>query len=113
MGINYNNKKFQVVSNSENGEVSDELIFHYKQEGNIVSCNYSGKNIQTGHLLGIVDELGKIEMRYHQVNQKGELLTGVCSSHPKVLENGKIRLNESWQWTCGDNSKGTSILEEI
>jgi hypothetical protein len=29
------------------------------------------------------------------------------------MENGKIRLYEEWQWTSGDQSKGSSILEEI
>jgi hypothetical protein len=30
-----------------------------------------------------------------------------------MLENGKIRLYETWQWTSGDLTKGTSIIEEI
>jgi len=51
-------------------------------------------------------------MRYHQVNQKGELMTGMCKSMPEILENGKIRLHESWEWTSGDKSKGSSIIEE-
>jgi len=25
----------------------------------------------------------------------------------------KIRLHESWQWTSGENTKGTSVLEEL
>jgi hypothetical protein len=29
------------------------------------------------------------------------------------LGNGKIRLHETWQWTSGDFSSGTSIIEEI
>jgi len=40
-------------------------------------------------------------------------MTGKCKSRPEILENGKIRLHERWQWTCGDMSKGTSVLEEI
>ena len=52
-------------------------------------------------------------MRYHQVNHKGELMTGICSSKPEVCSNGKIRLYEDWKWTSGDKSTGKSILEEI
>ena len=52
-------------------------------------------------------------MRYHQVNTNGELMTGICTSKPELLSNGKIRLHEKWQWTSGDKSKGTSILEEL
>jgi hypothetical protein len=51
-------------------------------------------------------------MRYHQINDNDELMTGICFSTPEILENGKIRLHESWEWTSGDQSKGTSIIEE-
>jgi hypothetical protein len=39
-------------------------------------------------------------------------MTGICISKPEILENGKIRLHEFWEWTSGDKSKGTSIIEE-
>jgi hypothetical protein len=51
-------------------------------------------------------------MRYHQVNNKGELMTGTCQSIPEILPNGKIRLHERWEWTSGDKSLGTSVIEE-
>lgn len=63
-------------------------------------------------MIGLVDENGEIEMRYHQVNQKGEFMTGICKSKPEILENGKIRLHETWQWTSGDKLKGQSIIQE-
>lgn len=111
--INYHNRKFKPISNSENGEVSADLIFHYQQTGNILSCSYTGANIIQGHLIGLVDENGMIEMSYHQVNKKGVIMTGNCHSKPERMENGKIRLHETWQWTSGDQSKGNSVLEEI
>ena len=110
--INYNNKVFRVISNAENGETSGETVFHYKQTGPVLTAEYSGGKIKYGHLLGIVDEKGNIEMRYHQVNEKGELMTGICKSTPEILVNGKIRLHEIWKWTSGDKSKGQSIIEE-
>lgn len=110
--MNYNNKTFAVVSNTKNGETSNETIFLYKQVGNILTSEYSGGKIAKGHLIGLVDENGNIDMCYHQVNEKGELMTGICKSKPEILENGKIRLHESWQWTSGDKSKGESIIEE-
>ena len=111
--MNYNNKRFRAISNSDNGEVSDDMVFHYRQTGEILHCEYYGVNIVLGHLIGIVDKSGQIDMRYHQVNLKGEILTGVCASRPETLNNGKIRLHEEWQWTSGDMSKGDSVLEEI
>jgi hypothetical protein len=111
--MNYNNKKFRPVSNTENGETSSDTIFHYKQNGIVLTSSYKGGNITAGHLIGLVDEDGRIDMRYHQVNTSGELMTGKCTSKPEILANGKIRLHETWQWTSGDKSKGNSILEEL
>ena len=111
--MDYHNKKFRAVSNSENGEVSSDMIFHYKQSDHILTCEYSGGEILQVQLIGLVDNEGIIDMRYHQVNRKGELMSGVCRSVPEMMENGKIRLVENWQWTSGDRSKGQSILEEI
>ncbi len=111
--MNYNNKKFKPIANSANGETSEETIFEYKQTGAILTATYKGGQIRIGHLIGLVDEKGEIEMRYHQINSKGELMTGMCHSKPEKMENGKIRLHEVWQWTTGDKSSGTSILEEI
>ncbi|PKA96526.1 hypothetical protein B0O79_0162 [Flavobacteriaceae bacterium MAR_2009_75] len=111
--MNYNDKKFRPISNTDNGETSEETLFHYQQEGNILYCDYSGGQIQKGHLIGKVDEKGRIDMRYHQINQNGDLMTGICHSVPEILTNGRIRLHENWQWTSGDKSTGHSIIEEI
>lgn len=110
--IDYNDKIFRPIANSENGETSNETVFTYKQTGNILTSEYSGGNIKKGHLIGIVYDNGNIDIRYHQVNNKDEIMTGICLSRPQILDNGKIRLHESWQWTSGDKSKGQSILEE-
>ncbi|MEX2564758.1 MAG: n-acetylglutamate synthase [Cyclobacteriaceae bacterium] len=111
--MNYHNKKFKPVTNSENGETSGETLFHYQPEGDILTSVYQGGKIKRGHLIGLVDKKGNIDMRYHQVNLKGELMTGTCRSRPEIMENGKIRLHEEWQWTSGDGSRGTSMLEEV
>jgi hypothetical protein len=110
--INYNDKLFRPIRNTENGETSTETVFHYKQMGNILTSEYSGGKIKSGHLIGLVDPEGAIDMRYHQVNDKDELMTGICKSRPELLKNGKIRLHESWEWTSGDKSKGQSVIEE-
>ena len=111
--INYNGRTFRSVSNTDNGEVSAETVFHYSQEGNIVTATYSGGGILAGSLIAVVDEQGVLDMRYQHVNEKHELMTGKCISRPEILDNGKIRLYEEWQWTCKDFSKGRSVVEEI
>ncbi len=110
--INYNGKIFKAITNTQNGETSSETTFYYRQERKIVTAEYSGGNIISGHLIGIVDENGVIDMRYHQVNSRSDLITGICTSIPEILSNGKIRLHEKWQWTSGDRSQGESVIQE-
>ena len=111
--MDYNNKRFRTLENSENGETTTDTIFHYQQEGRVLTSTYSGGKIVKGHLIGLVDENGNIEMRYHQINTEGILMTGICFSKPEILSNGKIRLHEIWEWTSGDKSRGKSVLEEV
>lgn len=111
--INYNKKRFISVKNSDNGEVSKDLIFTYNQTENIVTSNYQGGKILKGQLIGLVNKNGEINIRYQQVNTSGELKTGICHTTPEIMDNGKIRLHEKWQWTSGDKTSGNSILEEL
>lgn len=113
VGLHYHNRRFRPVSQSANSETNAETVFVYRQEGRIVTSEYSGGGIQKGHLMGLVADDGVIEMRYHQVNVQGELMTGVCRSVPEVLPDGRVRLHEQWRWTSGDLSAGRSILEEF
>lgn len=111
--INYHNKKFKPIQSTKNGEVNEDTTFTYLQQHNILTCKYEGGSIISGHLIGIVNKKGSINMRYHHINIQGELMTGICNSTPEIQPNGKIRLYEKWQWTSGDQSKGESILEEL
>lgn len=111
--IDYDGKTLRSVENSPNGEVSGDTTFHYHQDGNIVWAEYSGGDIVRGHLIAVADDDGVLDMRYQHVNNNGELMTGVCTSRPELLPDGRIRLHESWAWTSGDRSSGTSVVEEI
>jgi hypothetical protein len=111
--IDYNNRRFVSVSNSESGEVSVETIFHYHQKDNFVWATYEGGSIFFGTLIAKVSDDGSLDMRYQHLNRQGELMTGVCKSVPEILGDGHIRLHETWQWTCGDFSKGESVVEEV
>ncbi|MEO7265353.1 MAG: hypothetical protein ABIW38_10590 [Ferruginibacter sp.] len=110
--INYHKKTFRSVINSSNGDVGTDTIFQYRQVGNIVMGTYQGASIKVGQLIAIADENGNLDMRYQHVNKHDLLMTGTCSSIPEIMENGKIRLHEKWQWTSGDFSSGSSVVEE-
>jgi hypothetical protein len=111
--INYNNRTFRPVHNTDNGDVGEGTLFHYQQTGAIVTAVYKGGKIAEGHLLALMDEQGSLDMSYHHITVTGEMMTGVCRSSPEVLPSGKLRLYEQWRWTSGDLSEGESVVEEV
>ncbi len=111
--INYNNRRFRVVSNVESGESSIETLFHYWQEGNVLWATYKGGQVLFGTITGIVNRDGTLDFTYQHVNKEHQIMTGKCQSTPEVLDSRKIRLHEKWQWTSGKKQKGKSIAEEI
>jgi len=111
--INYDNKTFASVQNSETGEVGAETVFHYHQKDDLVWAEYAGGEIVFGNLIAKVTDDDCLEMRYQHLNKQGELMTGKCFSTPETIADGRIRLFEQWQWTSGDLSSGASIVEEI
>jgi hypothetical protein len=113
MPPSYHGKRFRSVSNTANGEVGAETIFRYEQDGAIVSATYAGGSVKKGMLLATMEPDGSLDMRYQHVNVRGELMTGTCRSTLEVLHDGRYRLHESWQWTCGEGTRGTSVIEEI
>lgn len=111
--INYNHRRFASVANTENGEVSAETIFEYRQDGDVVWAVYRGGDVVFGTLIAKVVENDCLEMRYQHLNRAGKFMTGVCRSTPELLPDGRLRLHEKWQWTSGDESCGESIVEEL
>lgn len=112
MVIDYNGRIFAAIHNSEHGEVSSETLFHYKQEGQIISASYRGGDVVQGTLIGIVHNDGCLEFSYNHVNTKNEIRGGKCFSTPEWLPDGRIRLHEKWQWMDEDHREGQSIIEE-
>lgn len=111
--INYDGRTFTSIENTSNGEVGKETIFHYRQQDHVVWAEYAGGGVLRGHLIGTVNGEEILDMRYYHVNEQGELMTGKCISVPKQLDDGRLRVYETWEWTCKDYSKGQSVIEEI
>lgn len=112
MKINLNNKKFVSSSNSKNGDVDVDTLFHYHQEGETIWAEYSGGDISKGSLIGKFLDESTIEFNYNHICKNGELKAGTCKSTIVTLESGKIKLKENWQWFTGDQSKGYSEIVE-
>ena len=80
-GIDYNDRFFAPVSNTDTGEVGPSTLFHYRQTGGVVWATYEGGDVRFGTLIATVDESGRLDMRYSHVNRAGELMTGRCESY--------------------------------
>jgi hypothetical protein len=113
MDYDLHGKIFRSVSSSANGDVGAETRFHYQQSGAVVTATYSGGEIVTGHLIAKVLDDGRLDMRYHHINLRGELMLGTCVSTPRLLADGRLAFSERWQWLSGDRSSGSSEIEEV
>ena len=113
MKYNLEGKVFRSVTNTQNGEVGVETVFYYRQNGELVSAEYCGGTIVSGHLMALVLENGQLDTRYHHLNNRGEFMLGKCLSTPEVLPDGRLKFKESWQWLSGDGSAGYSEIEEV
>lgn len=111
--MNYNNRRFRGKSNAANGEVSQGTCFTYYQRGDRLWGEYSGGEVVSGHLQGRVCADGCLEFLYHHENRSGELMAGKCRSIPSIGADGRLVLKENWQWFTGDQSLGSSEVEEI
>lgn len=113
MKINYHNRTFRGVTNTENGQVSNATVFHYSQDGQMLTATYSGGSIRYGRMLGHVRDDNSLYFVYHHIDTDGQLMTGYCTSQPEWLPDGRLRLYETWEWTHGGEGAGNSIVEEV
>jgi hypothetical protein len=111
--IDYDRRMLVSRANTANGEVGADTLFHYRQRDNNIWATYEGGQIQFGTLIAVPDTAGLLNVRYQHVNRDGDFKTGICWSAPELLPDGRLRLQEYWQWTSGDGSRGTSVVEEV
>ena len=111
--INYNNRIFKAIVNDDNGFVTSDTTFYYRQKGKVIWATYEGGGIDVGTITGVVLENGNLNFNYQHVTIKGVLMTGYCESTPEKRSNGRIRLFEKWHFTSGAVSEGVSIIEEV
>ena len=113
MKYNLEGKIFAPISSTGTGEVDDDTLFHYHQKDNLVWAEYEGGPIFKGHLIAKIMENGNLDMQYQHINTQGELMFGKCISTPEKMPDGRLKLNEKWQWLSGDKSSGYSEIIEV
>lgn len=110
--INFNNKKFALIQNSENGEVNAETIFHYKQDENLVTADYFGGTIKYGKIIAELKG-DQLNMLYQCLTTDHQLKAGKALAQIDLTEKGKIKLSLNWEWLTDGNEKGKSEYIEI
>jgi hypothetical protein len=113
MKIDIDNTYFRVLSNTKDGEVQADTVFHYHQNDNLIWGEYSGGGIVKGQILGKVINNEYLEFNYQHINTSFEFMTGTCKSYPMEPMDGKRIFKEHWKWTCRDYSEGESEIIEV
>lgn len=104
-------RTFRATGDVEGGEIDWSTTFGYNERGGEIWAEYSGGAIQRGFLVGTRDG-DRLDFRYVQLNAAGETSSGRCVSTISVLPDGRLRMDEAWQWESRDGS-GTSSVEEL
>lgn len=98
------------IANDAAGEVSVETRFRFRQHGDRISARYAGGRIVDGYLVGSLDG-GQWDVRYVQQHESGETATGHSVGTVSRLEDGRIRVEDTWEWESKPGG-GESVLEE-
>ena len=107
-----NDKKF-VTTENKSGVSSDQTIFHYFQNGTMITGNYKGGSILEGFIIGRQIQASKIELLYQCLTTEGELKAGESTGKISATQSGKLKLEFEWNWLNGDLSGGKSEYIEI
>ena len=112
-GFDYHDRCFAGVVNYDDGDLTGDTSFHYRQQGAVVWGTFEGGGVQYGTLVARVTGEGILDMVWHYLNRQNEFVGGTCRSEPEILPDGRYRLHESWEVTQGGNFSGKSVIEEL
>lgn len=110
--ISLNNVKMHVIAISSHSSVSRKTEFLFKQEGNMVTAEYSGGHIKHGFLVGKMDGIN-LQFSYCQMSCNGELDNGISNCELYHAEDGKLRMAEHFEWKTRPGQSGKNVFEEI
>jgi hypothetical protein len=111
LAINFNNKRFALLENSEHGKVDASTIFEYKQEGDVVTAEYFGGTIKYGKIIAILHDQ-QLNMLYQCITVDNELKAGKAVADISFMEKNKLKLSLHWEWLGHKKETGTSVYIE-
>lgn len=110
--FNLHNKTFATSTNSSAGQANANTIFSYKQEGELVTADYSGGGIRYGKIIAHLQD-DKLDMLYQCMTEDMELRAGKALAKISYDSNEKLVLSLNWEWINGGLEKGQSSYTEI
>ncbi|MDI9888048.1 hypothetical protein QMZ92_27690 [Streptomyces sp. HNM0645] len=99
------------VADQAPGQVGARTRFTYHEDGGRIWAEYAGGDVVRGHLVG-TREGDRLDFRYVQLGQDGTTSSGHCVSTVVDLPDGRVRLEETWEWESRQGC-GTSVVEEL
>ncbi|WP_328539247.1 hypothetical protein [Streptomyces sp. NBC_00344] len=99
------------VTDQAPGQVGARTRFAYHEQDGRIWAEYDGGDIAHGRLVG-TREGDRLDFRYVQLTREGMTSSGHCVSVVAELPDGRIRLEEAWEWESRQGA-GTSAVEEL
>ncbi|MFC8664456.1 hypothetical protein [Streptomyces sp. NPDC057199] len=99
------------VADQAPGQVGTRTRFAYHEKDGEIWAEYAGGDVVRGHLVG-TREGDRLDFRYVQLKVDGTTSSGHCVSSVVELADGRVRLEETWEWESQEGS-GTSVVEEV
>jgi hypothetical protein len=99
------------TEDSGGGVATSDTIFRYAESDGVVTATYEGGPIRRGFLVGTRNG-DTLDFRYVQLHTDGSTATGHCATEVELLDDGRIRLSESWEWESRPGS-GRSVEVEL
>lgn len=99
------------VTDQAPGQVGTRTRFTYHERDGRIWAEYEGGDVLHGRLVGTRDG-DRLDFRYVQLKTDGGTSSGHCVSRVAELADGRVRLEEAWEWESQEGS-GTSVVEEL
>ncbi|WP_405858538.1 hypothetical protein OG407_15540 [Streptomyces sp. NBC_01515] len=99
------------VADQAPGQVGTRTRFAYHEKDGEIWAEYGGGDVVRGRLVG-TRAGDRIDFRYVQLKTDGTTSSGHCVSEVVALPDGRIRLDETWEWESQEGN-GTSTVEQV
>jgi hypothetical protein len=111
--ISYDGRTFRSSAAETAGADGQGPVGHFHQDGRQVWAEFAGGKVVRGRFVGSCAQDGTLELAYCQLLEDGEVVAGLCTSKPEILDDGRLRLAEHWRRFDPAGSTGVSYIDEV